>query len=549
MSSFGSSKKDLSLKYRLGLEYALAKADFLNSPDITLVQAFSIFLCLVRRYDSPRFVWMLTGLVIRMAQYLGLQRDGANFNHLTPFEIEMRRRVWWGVCMLDLRSSEDQGTDLTIASGSFDTKMPLNINDADISPESKQMPTEREGITDMTMARISIGLYDIVKQLMAPSDKDAAASLEEQNYRLNAIYETYEKGYLQYATEPGNILYWVTVTITRLVMAKMTLISFLPVLFSSPSEQFSDKIRNKLLVAALELAEYNHALNAEHACRHWRWIYQTYTHWHAIVYLLIDIARRPWSPIVERSWIALHSKWLIPDQGSIDKKLRIWVPLRRLMAKVSAHRDAELRRLRADAQAATQLEIADQRIPLPSSPAILPPGMNVDFIKKAWRQLVGLPEASGDGTRATDVYHAGLADLSLQSIPTNQALEIASSEEGRNHLKPNSASQSTYNETMGQQTTEFQDNTNFNNRYQATTHDMTNEFTPSPAALVASDWSNNYAFGYGSVPWLWADVDSAASIVPDMDSMDVNMDMGSEVDWYNLVQSTTGIEANAGYGT
>lgn len=68
MTNFSSSKSDLNLKYRLGLEHALARADFLNVPNITLVQAFAIFLGLVRRHDSPRFVWMMTGLVIRMAQ-------------------------------------------------------------------------------------------------------------------------------------------------------------------------------------------------------------------------------------------------------------------------------------------------------------------------------------------------------------------------------------------------------------------------------------------------------------------------------------------------
>ena len=292
MTNFGASKTDLNLKYRLGLEHALAKADFLNLPDTVLVQAFAIFLLLVRRHDSPRFVWMMTGLVIRMSQYLGLQRDGTHFEHLTPFEIEMRRKVWWAVCMLDIRASEDQGTDLSIASGSFDTRIPLNINDADISPETKEMPIERNGVTDMSFARIFFGINDIMKQMMAHSVRDGVTDPEDQNCLLNEIYQKFEQGYCQYTTESGNIAYWVGVTIARLCMAKMTLIIFLPVLFSSPGKHFSDDTRTKLLVSAIEVAEYNHALNAEKACRQWRWVFQTYTHWHAIVYLMIEICRR-----------------------------------------------------------------------------------------------------------------------------------------------------------------------------------------------------------------------------------------------------------------
>lgn len=59
ITNFGSNKTDLNLRYRLGLELALAKADFLNVPDLVLVQALSIFLFLLRRHDSPRFVWMM----------------------------------------------------------------------------------------------------------------------------------------------------------------------------------------------------------------------------------------------------------------------------------------------------------------------------------------------------------------------------------------------------------------------------------------------------------------------------------------------------------
>lgn len=187
--NFGVSKPDLCQSYRLGLEYALAKANFLDSPDIVLVQALSTFLALLRRHDSPRFVWMMTGLLIRMAQYLGLQRDGALLGHLSPYEIELRRRVWWAICVLDLRASEDQGTDLSIATGSFDTKVPSNINDADIDIDTKEMPQERTGATDATFARINAGTCQTMGQMMAPGAMDGASGLENQTRLLNQIYQ------------------------------------------------------------------------------------------------------------------------------------------------------------------------------------------------------------------------------------------------------------------------------------------------------------------------------------------------------------------------
>ena len=419
-TNFGSSRPDLTHKYRLGLEHALAKADFLNAPDIVLVQALAIFLCLARRNDSPRFVWMMTGLVIRMAQYLGLQRDGDHFEHLTPFEIEMRRRIWWVIYFLDARASEDQGTDLTITSGSFDTKVPLNINDVDIDPESKHTPEERSGITDMSFGRLYAGILVITRQMMDSCVGDGVAGLEGQNRLLNEIHQKIDREYFRHAKESESLVYWVAVTMARLIMAKLRLLVSLPVLFSSPSKHTSEEIRITLLLSAIEVAEYNHALNAEKECRQWRWLYQTCTHWYAIVYIMMEISRRSWSPIVERAWVALHSRWLIPAQAFQDKTLHIWVPLRKLMDKARKHRNAELKRLRADPEAANKLEGDDRTTPLPSSPGPFLPGSSVDMFRERWRQLVTVPEGCAGCTHTSGADSAGLADSSMQVTYTSQ---------------------------------------------------------------------------------------------------------------------------------
>jgi len=542
MANFGLSKTDLNLKYRLGLEHALAKADFLSVPDLVLVQAFTIFLTLVRRHDSPRFVWMMTGLVIRMAQALGLQRDGANFAHLTPYEIEMRRRIWWMLCTLDIRASEDQGTDYTIASDSFDTKFPLNINDADIEPGTTEMPTARDCLTDMTIPLVQVEICNIVRKMMAQSSKDDAPGIEEQNRLINEIYQKVDQGYLQYSVEEGNIVYWLQVTVTRLVMAKMTLFIYLPVLFSSPSAHFSDQIKNKLLVAAIEVAEYNHALNAEQACKNWRWVYQTYTHWHAIVYILIEICRRPWSPIAERAWVALRSPWLIPAQSNMRKNLRVWVPLRKLTAKAKKHRDAELERLRSDPQAAERLEMEDQRIPVPGSSGPFPAGFNsVEVFREQWHKLLEGPghdkQTPGNfrsEITSPSVHSTYTAQPNTSSIPTYSASDVGSNAT----FEPTYLSQNVPSNTSPN----LQSNTPGNFAIGQAAEPLYNTDPRDPAS-----WST----GPGLTGWLWADADPSANVFAnvDVDAIDVNMDLdGGDIDWYNWVESAKGMEWDTGIG-
>jgi hypothetical protein len=542
--NFGASKTDLNLKYRLGLEHALAKADFLNMPDITLVQAFALFLCLVRRHDSPRFVWMMTGLVIRMAQYLGLQRDGSHFENLTPFEIEIRRRLWWGIVMLDVRASEDQGTELTLGIGSFDTKIPLNLNEADIDPQTKETPIERDSVTDMSFARINYGIGEMTRKLMTPGTRDGAGSLQDQDRLLNEMYQRFEQGFLPFATKAENALYRVGVIIARLVMAKMTLIVYLPTLFSSSSETFSSEVRNKLLVAAIEVAEFNHALNAEQAFRKWRWVYQTYTHWHAIVYLLIEISRRPWSPIVERAWVALHSSWLIPAQRSLDKNLRIWVPLRKLMAKASKHREAELTRLRIDSEAALRLDIEDQNIALPSSAELIPNGSGIEDFYQRWRKLVSITNEIEQATQNFGSFGAGIVDPMVNTTDADEPSGTSAPVYG----PTNPSSQGIFEPArVGDIRQQSADTTwlvdQAVNCLDATIiTPLTNDFT-----IQQSDepWHPSFSgiSALGSVPWLWADTDSYVDVFAnmDVDNTDFNMDLDNDVNWYGWIESAKGI--------
>lgn len=122
LKNWGEDRSSLLNRYRFALEQALARANFLYCDEIVILHAFLIFLILLRRNDDARKIWTLTGLVVRIAQTLGIHRDGSHFG-LSPFEIEMRRRLWWQVCVLDARSSEDHGCDPTIVEAQFDAKM------------------------------------------------------------------------------------------------------------------------------------------------------------------------------------------------------------------------------------------------------------------------------------------------------------------------------------------------------------------------------------------------------------------------------------------
>jgi hypothetical protein len=155
---FGS-KADLLARYRFGIQQALARAEFLRTSSVCVLQAFIIFLMILRSNEEDTGVLGVLGSVaIRIAQRLGLHRDGSHYPNLTPFQQEIRRRLWWHTVMLDSRVREDLSFDPRIYDIIADTKLPRNVNDSDLTFDMKQLPESKVGCTDMT---VSCGLIYI----------------------------------------------------------------------------------------------------------------------------------------------------------------------------------------------------------------------------------------------------------------------------------------------------------------------------------------------------------------------------------------------------
>ena len=365
-----------------------------------MAQAFALFLVPVRRYDNTRFSWTLTGLLIRIGQSLGLHREGTHFAQLKPFDVEMRRRLWWVLCLLDVRSAEEQGTELIIAEKSHDTRLPLNVNDSDLDPDMTDFPEERQGATDMSFSliRYEICTFATTMHIAAASitssqNLDLQTSAQEKEQLLKQVFDRVENKYLRgSSSKDTNLLHWVASLIARLIMAKLGLFIYQPIFMGRGGEDLSQDVRDRLFMSCIEVMEYNKILNGEPKCRQWRWLFQTYTQWHAVAYLLIEIRRRPWAPSLERAWVALNETFRDTEPVEYAKLMKnsaAWVPLRKLMLRAEQHRKAELARLRDDPNAAEQLDIDEANKYVPSSFDRLPSNMRNMIAQERWRTLVG----------------------------------------------------------------------------------------------------------------------------------------------------------------
>jgi hypothetical protein len=162
----------------------------------------------------------MTAVTVRLAQLQGLHRDGTLFG-LSPFETEMRRRLWWNICTLDRRAAEEQGSTALIWESSFDTKMPLNINDSDIHPDSTSFPEPVVGTSDMSFVLLRVEHWKAYPQFHKPSDspeqlsqEKAAEYIRDKEKILESIKEHFETTYLRYF-DTSVPFFWLLNTFTR----------------------------------------------------------------------------------------------------------------------------------------------------------------------------------------------------------------------------------------------------------------------------------------------------------------------------------------------
>jgi hypothetical protein len=146
-------RSELLERYRFGAQQALARAKFLQTSSISILQALTIFLVALRsNKEDTGLLGALGSVAVRIAQRLGLHRDGSHYANLSPFKQEMRRRLWWHMVMLDGRPMEDRTFDPRIYDFMADTKLPSNLNDCDLTMDMKELPESKLGCTDMTVS-------------------------------------------------------------------------------------------------------------------------------------------------------------------------------------------------------------------------------------------------------------------------------------------------------------------------------------------------------------------------------------------------------------
>ncbi|TGJ78890.1 hypothetical protein E0Z10_g9877 [Xylaria hypoxylon] len=316
-------------RYRFATEQALARANLLDTHSTLLLQAAILYLSVLRSDDGTRTVWSLIALASHVARSMGLHRDGTAFN-LSPFETEMRRRIWHQVCLLDHRSTEYHGYEPIVADETaFDTRWPLNVNDSDLSSDMAEFPPESDGATDMTLVQVRCHSLQINWKMKRSSRSSFQARVQIIDEHDKWVEETRKQNREANGSHTSN---------TDSSIKESSCVG-------SEAEPDNKTLRDYIFVNAISILKRTLNIMEDSRLDQFVWHLQTYVQWHTLALALSEICIRPPSPQCDEAWeyaTKVYRKWLVVKfRDSMERGDDFLKPIGQLIARAQVVRDMQ----------------------------------------------------------------------------------------------------------------------------------------------------------------------------------------------------------------
>ena len=274
----------------------------------------------------------MVAVAVRLAHMLNLHRDGQGLQY-TPFEAEIRRRLWWQIVLLDMRVSEDRGSDFMIPEGSYNTCVPTNINDSDMERNATSTYLDRKGITQMTFGLVFSEASKLVKLFQVPLDEQKTRNLQE---RLDIVFrcqkELNENFFPHYNSDVP--ISWATHTIGRLIIYKAWLMVYYPMSPEDWTATDTTVRREDLITTSIMILELSYKLESNEDVKQWWLMFQTYVQWHALAVTLVELCVQKPSPLMDKAWKIIDTVFDLWSRRVVDSSAGfVWLPIKKLYAK------------------------------------------------------------------------------------------------------------------------------------------------------------------------------------------------------------------------
>jgi hypothetical protein len=237
----------------------------------------------------------------------------------------MGRRLWWALVMFDARISEQADSKSSPLEPSWDCKIPINVNEAELRPEMKELPVSPGTASDaiFVIVRSELGNFirhsashldftnPALKEIAKASQKFSSSEVEEG---LPALEGRIENNYLKFC-DPEHPLHYMTIWVARATIARFNLMQ-VHWKISDQAGPRTEEQRDLLNSYALKWLNCESKLGDKRLTKGFLWLADAYFPLPAYLQIITDLRRRPVHKQAEQFWDVLSKsyigRWIIP---------------------------------------------------------------------------------------------------------------------------------------------------------------------------------------------------------------------------------------------
>ncbi|RDW58242.1 hypothetical protein BP6252_13653 [Coleophoma cylindrospora] len=321
-------RRSLIQQYRYATETLISIADLFRNPDLAVLQAFVIYLTGLRACRNIEAMWVLTAVAARVAIARGL--GPSDSNNWQPHNLEIRRRLWFGIGILDTNAALERGSIPMLHWEEFQ-RPPLNINDSDLTstPIIKIPSCE---VTDMSFSCMAYEAMVCHKKICSPP-VGPGGPFSEWNKKLRIIAD-FEDSMRQYS--------WIDESakpFERFIrfMAEAIALHMQLLLRRPPYKNKNNPVPPwddfDLMEVITSLLQKSLQQQAEDVYANWTWL--EYPKWYILAILLVELCSCKAVDFSDRAYSVAQAAFdqYAPLMSEIDSGM-FWRPIAKLMQRV-----------------------------------------------------------------------------------------------------------------------------------------------------------------------------------------------------------------------
>ncbi|KAJ5942552.1 hypothetical protein N7516_002720 [Penicillium verrucosum] len=294
-----TSKQDLKDNLQLGTERALGRAQLLRASKFETLQAFTAQLPICLN-EISRAHSVLTGMLIRLAECMGLHRDPTEFG-FSPVECHTRRLVWYQICYLDLKTSSAQGPRPFIHRDGYTTRLPLDVTSLRTHTKDS-LPWN-----DLIFSMIRFECQEMHRQNIAFRNE-----LDQKRIGLTKVISKVEAFRVEMDAKYGPYLNVASPSpmqrMTILVLKLFTSLFYINILnryMTGVTYLIPDRLRQIVLTKGTDALEAAVELESATDLQKWAWYSSSWQDYHTALLLLLEVFLFPMRRESSRIWCCL----------------------------------------------------------------------------------------------------------------------------------------------------------------------------------------------------------------------------------------------------